>query len=523
MFFLPAPSSHLLAISGLNISLVAGTFYFFLMTLRLPQKLTAVCALLLVFAYALIAGFGLPVQRAAWMAGASFVALLLERERHTLNAFFLAFFILLVIHTRSLTSVSFQLSFISVFSLIVLVPSLWDRLHWKEHLGEGFAVMAGTFPLILYYFNIFSPLGILANFLAIPLFHLALLASGISLFMGNVPFLGGFFIQAAEFFLEAGLVWIHFLAQFDGAYFYVATPALLSVVLYYGLIVLLLAPRFFSFSVPKLIFTITAGFWLVSALSFFWPRNAPPFSLTLLAAGKNELAHIRFAPDLHWLINAGRAFPSDQGQWIVQPYLREQGVKRLSALFITDDTQKHTGGIPTLLRNFRSDYFVYPGAGLEKGFKKIPFDLMRRKKINLMPVGSGDRIQVHKRGEVRILGQVKRQLIFLASYQDWDFLFLPVLNKEVLTLLSSLEIPEVDVLVLPSGELGRKEIESVYRWLLPDFIVVPEAGSDLERFFSEQDIESFNLGTDGAVTFSLLPGKENGLQMQITSMLKGRL
>jgi len=163
-------TSHLLAISGLHITLVAGSLYTVMILLGIGQRGAAAMTLVVIGIQVMLAGWGIPVQRSAWMAGTLFLALCFERQPHFMNTFFLAFLILLFIEPRSLTQLSFQLSFLSVFSLVVILPNALTRWKWKESLTRTLAVLIGTLPVLLFYFNLFSPISLIANILAIPLF-----------------------------------------------------------------------------------------------------------------------------------------------------------------------------------------------------------------------------------------------------------------------------------------------------------------------------------------------------------------
>ncbi len=117
-------TAHLLAVSGLNVSIVGGLLYFFL-RLFLPRKWNAFFSLLLVGFYAAISGASAPVLRAAIMGGLLFAGLLIEKDTELLNSLAVAFFFLMVFDTENLFSAGFQLSFLSVLGIFIFMP--WVR------------------------------------------------------------------------------------------------------------------------------------------------------------------------------------------------------------------------------------------------------------------------------------------------------------------------------------------------------------------------------------------------------------
>ena len=163
--FIKTGTAHLIAISGMNITLVAGSLYFFALCLGLPQKGAAVLGLVSTAGYVVLSGMGIPVVRAGWMAGIFFAGLLLEREKDLANSLFLALFFILLIDPLALFQAGFQLSFLSVLSLIVFsrlrkIPKKGLALSrsnpvegWKGEWFQTVTVMAGTFPLGLAFLN----------------------------------------------------------------------------------------------------------------------------------------------------------------------------------------------------------------------------------------------------------------------------------------------------------------------------------------------------------------------------------
>ncbi|MDD5216972.1 MAG: ComEC/Rec2 family competence protein, partial [Candidatus Omnitrophica bacterium] len=232
--FMVTGTAHILAISGLNISLVAGSLYFAMIVMRLSQKIAALVGLLAALAYVFISGAQIPVQRAGWMAAAVFIALIFEREHQFWNSYCLSFFILLLVDPRRVVDVSFQLSFISIFALVYLMPRIFESWRWKESLGRNVGVMLGTTPVVLYYFNVFSIISLVANLVAIPLFHLGLLSCFLALLLDFVPAVSVLAAAIAARIVEAAHLWIHYLAKLEWGYLFVPTPHLLQLGIYYG-------------------------------------------------------------------------------------------------------------------------------------------------------------------------------------------------------------------------------------------------------------------------------------------------
>ncbi|MEI6632174.1 MAG: ComEC/Rec2 family competence protein, partial [bacterium] len=153
--------------------------------------------------------------RATVMAVVFIVSSLIRREPDISNAICVAALFILILNPRQLFDVGFQLSFVSVISIIFLYPKLRQFVgmrHLKakplRFILEGFlvslAAWAGTAGLIAYYFKIFSPVTVLANILVVPLASLITL-SGTSLIAVGLacPILAPLFARANE-----ALIWV---------------------------------------------------------------------------------------------------------------------------------------------------------------------------------------------------------------------------------------------------------------------------------------------------------------------------
>ncbi len=198
-------TSHILAISGLHITIVASIafalFRWFLgwIPIMLRQAWTHKGAALLTLApitlYALIAGFSPSTQRSLIMVAVFLTAFLAERETDLLNTLALAALAILCVQPAALFSVSFQLSFAAVLSIVWVfermqlrrsaAPSDFDgrivqiRRSLLTFFGVSLAATWGTLPLGVHYFNNVSFVGLLANCIAIPLMGYFAVAAGL--------------------------------------------------------------------------------------------------------------------------------------------------------------------------------------------------------------------------------------------------------------------------------------------------------------------------------------------------------
>ncbi len=213
--------SHLIAISGYNVTVVAGLVLGSLGWL-LGRRNAALAALLAIAAYTVLTGATPSVVRAAIMGGLFLVATLVGRPGSALTAIVLAAALMTAHQPLIVRDVSFQLSFAATVGLVYLSPAIRLRLQQAlsplvgtserlqggiagmtvENLSVTLAAIAATLPIIAFNFQRISLVAPLANLLVLPAFPLMLLLSGLDAAAGAVwgP-LGGIGAWAAWPFL----------------------------------------------------------------------------------------------------------------------------------------------------------------------------------------------------------------------------------------------------------------------------------------------------------------------------------
>ncbi|HZY63966.1 MAG TPA: ComEC/Rec2 family competence protein [Edaphobacter sp.] len=120
-------SFHLFVVSGMHVALLAGLIFWITRRLRLREWLATLLTIAFTTAYALLTGFGVPVQRALWMVAIFLVARLLSRERNVLNALGAAALGVLVWSPSSLFEASFQMTFLAIIAIGGIAVPLWER------------------------------------------------------------------------------------------------------------------------------------------------------------------------------------------------------------------------------------------------------------------------------------------------------------------------------------------------------------------------------------------------------------
>ena len=175
-----AGAYHILALSGLHIGILLGLLHFILRPVEILPKgrtIKLVVIVLLLWAFALLAGLSASILRATTMFTFVAYALYLNRPTSHFNILALSlFFILLLLDPLLLFQVGFQLSYAAVFAIVWIYPllqKLWIPQYWIvkkgwELVSVSIAAQLGVFPISLYYFHQFPGLFLISSLLILP-------------------------------------------------------------------------------------------------------------------------------------------------------------------------------------------------------------------------------------------------------------------------------------------------------------------------------------------------------------------
>ena len=120
-------SFHLFVVSGMHVALLAGGLFWITRRLRLREWIATPIILTLTTAYALLTGFGVPVQRALLMTTVFLLARFIFRERNPLNALGAAALAVLIWSPRALFEASFQMTFLAIVAIAGIAVPLGER------------------------------------------------------------------------------------------------------------------------------------------------------------------------------------------------------------------------------------------------------------------------------------------------------------------------------------------------------------------------------------------------------------
>ncbi|MEJ2129574.1 MAG: DNA internalization-related competence protein ComEC/Rec2 [Woeseiaceae bacterium] len=368
-------TSHLMAISGLHVGMVAVAGYF-LSRIGLGivrhrgshHRLATLTGLLCAITYALASGTGIPAQRATLMIGLAALAMFVCRRVRPFRIVALACFTVVIISPLETMAPGFMLSFAAVVVLLWIARQRSVFAHGNARLLVATAVLAnvqvalllGLLPLTVLLFDRVAVVAPLANLVAVPVFSLGTVPlTFMGLLSGGA--VGNLLLQLASWTL--GVVeWVIDVARLiPGSSSRI--PELLG-----ASMGLLAAPLMWVLLPPGWPGRAIAWLGLLAIVSYTPPRPAPAcVQIDVLDVGQG-LATVATTRSATLLFDTGPAFRGggDAAESVIVPFLQGRGVDRLDHVVVSHADLDHAGGIGTVLRSLGVGS-VYVGEDLGLG------------------------------------------------------------------------------------------------------------------------------------------------------------
>jgi len=402
--FMVTGTVHIISISGSHLGLIGFLLFFFVkgavlrfpihwlewLSLRLTAtRLAVLVTIPVVSFYTLLAGAEIATVRSWVMILLFLVAVWMGREKHLLTTLGIAAMVALVANPESVYDTSFQLSYSAVWAIALviqrnqrraedhpglrdpargLVTSVWHRI--TQAWWMTLAVTLATLPLVAYYFNQIAWLGIISNLVVVPFVGFLIIPLGLVsvvwvLLSGSETLPLGILHQTIADFL---VTIVSLFAHIPGAEWHVASPSVLMILLYYGLLFSIVL------SVHKTKLQVSCGI-VVFVILLWWtwsPRvnlDHETLRVTFLDVGQGDATVIELPDGTTILIDGGPAYTRlNMGQAVIGPYLWDQGIRRIDHVIATHPQWDHVGGLPWVLKSFDVGQYWSNGIAREQAF-----------------------------------------------------------------------------------------------------------------------------------------------------------
>lgn len=363
--------SHILAISGLHISLAGMAVYKLLRKWIFGIRGSVLVTILFVFSYGILTGYGVSVNRAVVMLVVTMGALAAGRTYDMISALSLSGLIILIQSPFELFNGGFLLSFSAVIAIIVLTPIL------KEVFGNNkkidillvtIGINIFTLPLILYFFFEVPIYSFIINILVIPLMSLLI-------FLGFMAGILGCFNTMSGTFLGGGIYYIlkfyeticRIFEKFVYNTFLFGQPEKFQILMYYIIIFIT------YFSVVKMK-KKKGVFLLLLLFILFIKTEGGILKITFMDVGQGDCIFMRTPDNKVYLIDGGSSDVKGVGKYRIIPFLKSQGIDCIDYIIVSHSDFDHVSGIKEIIEEneIKVNNLFMPDTGMkDKSYMEI--------------------------------------------------------------------------------------------------------------------------------------------------------
>lgn len=353
--------AHILAVSGLHISLLGLGVYRLLRRLRLPLWICAPVSVFLIVCYGVLTGAGLSAVRAVGMFGIRLLGELLGRTYDLPTALGVLMALMGVCRPLYFLNSGFLLSFGALLGIGCVYPALergwpvspllgrvidrkWHRLGRKvrNSFWSGLCVTLATLPVQMWYYYEVPVYSVLINLLVLPLMT-GLMYAGIGLLVLPV----GWSSVPAGWVVHGILSFYRWLCEqatcIPGNQWICGRPGIWQMVFYLITLVCLVVFQ------RRLKRGWRLGL-LTGALAMLCIRPSQPMHITFLDVGQGDCICLELESGSNYLIDCGSSSKGDVGKYQIAPFLKHQGIGYLDGIFITHPDQDHCSGLEAILQ-----------------------------------------------------------------------------------------------------------------------------------------------------------------------------
>ena len=389
---------HLLAISGLHVTILCMAFTKLLYKLKVDEKVSVILMIFFLLLYGMMTGFGVSTSRAVIMMLLSLIAKVSKRSYDMLSAMAVSAVIIVIQKPFALFSCSFLLSYGAIVAIAVLYPFLKENLisnedmiqhkaterfidyifiEIKKSLLMSFSIQFFTLPIVLFYYFETPTYGLILNIIILPFSNILVISGAIGGILGLV------FIPAGKFFLGTAYMILNIFEKSCEMFTYfpfhtivTGRPAVYKIFLFYLVIMTAilffnkLDMMFFMDNMRKSCFynnmvnfaykfkdRTVSTFFIIAVLLLFilLPKKDKTFNISFLDIGQGDCIVMRSESGKVYMIDGGSSSKKNIGKYIITPYLKYYGITKIDYCIITHSDSDHVSGIIEILEQKYGD------------------------------------------------------------------------------------------------------------------------------------------------------------------------
>lgn len=384
---------HLLAISGLHVTILCMAFRKLLFRLKINEKISVCLIMIFLILYGIMTSFSISTSRAVVMMILALIARITGRSYDTLSAMAVSAVIIIIQKPFALFSCSFLLSYGAIIAIAVLYP-FFDKnliseknmktthnakekfidyilIELKKSLLISFSIQFFTLPIVLFYYYETPTYGLILNIIVLPFLNILVISGA----LGGI--IGIFFLPIGRFLLGTVYLILRIFEKccnlFNFLPFHTVVtgrPPIYKIILFYFIIITLIfilnktdtlffknnAARshlqsdmaYLSYSLKNK-GIVTPFVMLILLFLILAPSGTRTFNISFLDIGQGDCIIMKSDSGKVYLIDGGSSTKKNIGKYTIIPYLKYYGINKIDYCIITHSDIDHVSGIIEIL------------------------------------------------------------------------------------------------------------------------------------------------------------------------------
>lgn len=500
--------SHVLAVSGMQVTYIITAMYFIFNNLLGKRKTKIVIIIILIF-YTILTGFSPSIVRASIMGILIMGAGLFYRKNDIWNSIAISLLLMLIYNPFLITNVGLQLSYLGTIGIILLNKTflrIFNKIRFEKYilnrkiinivskiieiLTVTISASVAVFPIMLYNFNLFGTYFLITNLLA------SIIIGPITIFGTVIVIISFVFLKIGKLLsiiLEISLNTLVFVSNFSKLPFskiYITTPKISMIIFYYVIIIFfnyiykiynnrnlsLTQIRFRNLialykykikeiynnkkSRKKFISILILIVFCFNIYNFFIIKRE--LKIYFVDVRQGDSTFIVTPKNETILIDGGGSLGTDfdVGESTLLPYILDRGYKKINLMFVSHFDQDHIGGLFKILEELKVEKVCISKQEEDSENYQKFLNIVKEKNINVLVVKIGDKIVLDKNLYFDILWPKDKQIeenklnnnaiVMKLNYNNFSMLFTGDIEKkaeeEILETYKNSKILESDIL-----------------------------------------------------------------------------
>lgn len=533
-FYKIAGLSHLLAISGLHVSILGLGVYKLLRKLFKKERLASLMTILLLIFYCMLTGNNISTVRATLMISTMLLAVLFSKRYDAYSALFASGFILLLYNPYQLFSVGFLLSYFAVGGILFLTPILESKYNknkasYKSLLFVTIGASLMTYPIILWYFYELPIYALIVNVIVVPFMSLIVGMSGlvalISFFSVTIARL---FSGIVYFLLKYIEICCRLISMLPFNLLTIGRLNLITILVYYLILFIIIKGKRLHI---KRQYKTGVFVVIIVAIIMIKVLAINTLQITFLDVGQGDGTVIECYHKVFLIDGGGQRSASgseNTGAYVMMPYLKSKGISKIDGIFVSHSDYDHIYGIIEVIKEIPTEFIAlsYPYINQGDDLTSELCAIAEEKNIHIYYFNNGDEYHYRDLYLKCLLPEIDtpyydnnnaKSMVLRLDYKSLSVLFtgdIEALQENIL--VNSEANIDVDILKVPHhGSMTSSTMNFLYK-TLPEVAVFSygknnyfgHPSSDVLRRFEILNTKQYHIAETGAVSISYRDGED---------------